>query len=100
MNYIPMQPIAAQTFSISLGGQSCQITLYQKSTGLFMDLSANNVVIFTGIVCRDRDFMVRYEYLGFGGDLAFMDTQGSDNPTFAGLGSRYLLGYFSPVDLA
>jgi hypothetical protein len=99
MNIVPLQPLAAQTFNATLGGQSCLIVVYQKSTGLLMDLTADNVVIFTGIICRDRDRLVRYAYLGFIGDLAFLDMQGTDDPDYTALGSRFQLAYLAPSEL-
>ncbi|MFK2876885.1 hypothetical protein ISP25_07385 [Rhodanobacter hydrolyticus] len=82
-----------------LGGQVCQISLYQKSTGLFMDLTVNNVVLMTCVVCLNRTLMVRLSYLGFIGDLVFVDTQGADAPSYTGLGSRWLLFYLAPSDV-
>ena len=91
--FITIQPVASQTFSVSLGGQSCQINIYQKSTGLFIDVFVNNAAIITGVICLDETLIVRDAYLGFIGDLAFYDTQGSDDPYYTGLGSRWLLAY-------
>ena len=93
MQIIPLQPIPAQTLNIVLGGQNCAIAVYHKTTGLFIDLVSNGVTILTGQVCRDRDYIVRLGYLGFQGDLAFMDTQGTSDPDYTGLGSRYVLMY-------
>jgi hypothetical protein len=38
--------------------------------------------------------------VGFIGDLIFIDTQGTSDPNYTGLGSRFLLAYLSPTDLA
>jgi hypothetical protein len=97
---LAIQPIAYQQFSVNLGGQQCQIALYQKSTGIFMDLTVNNVVLFTCVQCLNNTLVVRNAYLGFIGDLAFTDTQGSCDPYYTGLGSRFQLLYLSPSDLA
>jgi len=43
--------------------------------------------------------LVNDVYLGFSGDLEFVDTQGTDDPTFDGLGTRYQLVYLEPSDL-
>lgn len=99
MNIVPLQPIAAQQFNATLGAQACVIAIYQKSTGLFMDLTANNVVIFTGVICRNADLLVRYAYLGFTGDLSFNDLQGSSDPDYTALGSRFQLVYLTPDDV-
>lgn len=92
---IPIQPVPAQTVSVTLGSQPCAITIYQKSTGLFLDLAVNDAPIVTGVLCHNLVKIVRDAYLGFTGDLAFLDTQGTDDPTYDGLGGRYLLLYLS-----
>lgn len=100
MKFIPLQPLASQFLNVTLDGQACRIAVYQKSTGLFLDLTVANVVRMTCVVCRDRVRLVRQAYLGFVGDLAFIDTQGAQDPDYTGLGSRYQLAYLAPDDLA
>lgn len=46
-----------------------------------------------GVLCRNRVYLVREAYLGFRGDLAFVDTAGNDDPQYAGLGTRWPLLY-------
>ncbi len=100
MKEIPLQPAPSQTLSVILAGQNCQIAVYQKSTGMYLDLSVNDAPIITTLLCRDRVRLVRQEYLGFVGDLTFMDTQGRDDPQWAGLGARWRLRYLEAGDLA
>jgi hypothetical protein len=76
---------------VQLGGQQCRIKVYQRRSGLFLDLYVNDSPIITGVIARDRVAIVRDAYLGFFGDLAFIDTQGTSDPTYSGLGSRFLL---------
>jgi hypothetical protein len=40
------------------------------------------------------------QYLGFVGNVMFIDTQGSSDPHAAGLGSRFQLVYFSAEEYA
>ena len=93
MQIIPITAVAAQTFSIDLANQQCTVNLYQKSIGLFMDLTVNGTQILAGKICLDRVNVVRYSYLGFVGALAFVDTEGTSDPYYTGLGSRYILTY-------
>lgn len=95
MQIIPLLPVASQTFSVQLDNQNCQITLSQKSTGLFFDLSLNGNQIIASMICLNKVGLVREAYLGFSGQLVFFDTQGADDPYYTGLGSRFLLGYQS-----
>ena len=90
---VPIASIPNQTFNVVLGAQQCTITLYQKSTGLFMDLVANGNQVITAMLCLDRVGLVREAYLGFAGSLAFVDTQGYSDPYYTGLGDRYILTY-------
>lgn len=100
MQIIPLTGIPAQRLFVVLNGQSCTIRVYQKSTGLYLDLVLGGTTILSGVLCRDRVRCVRQAYLGFVGDLAFMDTQGSDDPEYSGLGSRWELMYLEEGDLA
>ncbi|SDK40756.1 Putative Ig domain-containing protein [Pseudomonas delhiensis] len=99
MQIIPLAAVASQTLKVVLAQQNCVLNVYQKSTGMYLDVSLEGETILTGVLCRDRVRCVRQAYLGFVGDLAFMDTEGTDDPVFSGLGSRWVLMYLSPEDL-
>jgi hypothetical protein len=96
---IPLYAIPSQQLTVNLGGQSCLISVYQKSSGLFLDLTANGVVIATGLLCLDRSLLVRAAYLGFTGDLSFVDSLGAQDPTYDALGTRYQLIYLAPAEV-
>lgn len=99
MLQIPISAVPSQALTVLLGGQLCRINLYQKSTGVFLDLLANNAPIVTAALCLDRARVVRHKYLGFLGDLAMVDTKGKSDPDYSGFGSRYMLVYLDPTDL-
>ena len=91
---LPIQAVPSQTFAATLGEQACTITLQQLSTGLFFSLTMAGNVIVSQRYCADRVSLVRYAYLGFSGYLYFVDTSGAGaDPSYDGLGSRYLLVY-------
>lgn len=100
MYVIPISDVPSQTLTAQLGGQSVQINLYVKSTGLFADVAVNNAQIIGGVICENMNRIVRDLYLGFIGDLVFYDMEGAQDPTSPGLGSRYLLVYLEAADLA
>ena len=96
---IPLTATPSQTLSVVLAGQSCQITIRQKSTGIFFDLSVDNAPVVLSRICLDRVRLIRRHYLGFAGDLVFIDTQGALDPEYAGFGARWRLVYLEASDL-
>ncbi len=117
MQTIPLAAVPAQNFSVTLGGQAVEIALYLLGAGaaaaLYMDLVANGAAVFTGRIVRafpplpenTPPFMtVGAHYLGFEGDFLFIDTQATAlippaDPLPAGLGTRWVLVYFTLADL-
>jgi len=98
MKVIPLQAVPSQSVDTILGGQNCKVNIYQLSTGLFFDLYLNDLPIIVGRICRDRCKLVRYAYLGFTGDLTFVDAQGLSDPEYSGIGTRYVLVYIEDGD--
>lgn len=94
---IPIQAVPAQQFDIVLNQQPCTIKIYQKFNGLYLDLRVKGEPLITGVLCRDRSRIVRSAYLGFVGDLYFVDQQGESDPQHTGLGERWLLMYEGPL---
>lgn len=94
MILIPVQAVANQTFAVSLAGQVAQMALRQNGASIYFNLSFNGEPIVVTKICRDRQrLLIDARYRGFIGDFAFVDTQGTDDPFFTGLGSRYLFYY-------
>lgn len=103
MLIVPLQPVPNQALTISLANQLCQVNVNQKGANLYLDLLVNNAPIIIGTICENLNRLVRSLYLGFAGDLAFIDTQGSEDPTYTGLGptadARFLLAYIEANEL-
>jgi hypothetical protein len=99
MQIIPINDTPSQTLSILLGGQVCQFNLYQKMGNLYCDVSVNNAAVITGVICQNLNRIVRDLYLGFIGDVLFYDSQGTDDPSSPGLGTRFVFCYLTPSDL-
>lgn len=93
MLVVPLQPVPDQVETVQLGGQSCRLRVFQMSTGLYADIYINDALVVGGVACLNANRLVRAAYLGFVGDLAFFDTQGSSDPDFTGLGDRFILMY-------
>ena len=99
MQILPIQAEPNQTFNALLAGQFCTFNVYQRSTGLFIDVLVSNTLIIGGVLCQNLNRIVRDAYLGFIGDLCFIDNEGSTDPIYTGLGSRYSFAYLEVSDL-
>lgn len=104
MQIVPIQPLPNQTLQVQLGLQPCTINVYQQLYGLFVDVFVGDALIIAGVVAENLNRIVRSRYLGFAGDLVFLDTQSSDladgaDPVYTGLGSRFLLVYLEAAEL-
>lgn len=100
MQEIPLQPVPSQSTKVVLGGQNCQLLVYQKPQGVFVDINADGVDVVVGVIARDAVPLVCREYTGFVGNLLFIDTQGSADPSYGGLGSRFSLVYLTADEYA
>lgn len=100
MLIVPLNPVPSQLTSVLLSNQACQVKVYQKSYGLYIDVYLNNTLIIAGVICQNKNRILRSVYLGFAGDFIFIDNQGDANPDYTGLGGRFSLAYLSPEDIA
>ena len=99
MMQVPVQAVPNQTLQVQLAGQACTLNIYETTFGLFMDVLVNSTQIVGGVLCENLNRIVRSLYLGFEGDFGWYDTQGTTDPIYSGLGSRYQLIYLEPGDL-
>jgi hypothetical protein len=90
---IPLSPAPAQTVTTTIGDQRIRLNVRTRAFGLFVDIYVNDVLVLGGILARNLNRLVRSAYLGFIGDLFFFDTQGTSDPSFDGLGGRFVLIY-------
>lgn len=102
MLIVSTQAVPSQTFSVGLGGQQCRLNIYQRLTGLYMDVFVNNgaTAIIGGVICESFNRIVRDLYLGFIGDFIWIDNNGTQlDPNYLGLGTQFSLAYLMPTDL-
>lgn len=92
---IPLSAIASQTIKCTLSDKPCRLWIRQLSTGLYLDLWMNEQRLLSGALCLDRVDIIRNPASPFPGTLIFADQQGTQDPTYDGLGSRYLLQFES-----
>ena len=94
MLIVPTAPQPNQTFTVVLDGQQCRIDLAQKDPlGMFFTLYVNDALMVGGVPCQDRNPLVRGAYLGFTGNLEFRDAEGTADPEYTGLNTRFFLCY-------
>lgn len=97
---IPLRAVPNQAVTVQLNGQNCQINVYQKPQAMFIDLLVDNSPIVMGVICQNLNAIVRDAYLGFVGDLAWIDNQGDEDPFYEGVGgagARFNLAYLEPT---
>ncbi|MGO4560972.1 phage baseplate plug family protein [Rhizobiales bacterium 3FA27D7] len=99
MLIVPLQAVPNQAVRVQLNNQQCQFNIYQKDQGLFLDLLVDNSPMVMGVICQRANRIVRDAYLGFLGDLMWIDTQGTNDPEYSGIGSRYVLAYLFPDEI-
>lgn len=90
---IPVSAIPWQTFSVTLNGQHCIISLRQIAESIYCDLIVDNVEIFKGAICEDVALINQYPSRYFTGSLYFVDTKGNERPHYSGLNTRWILLY-------
>ena len=96
MMQIPLQPVPIQTLAVTLARQPVQISVRQNGDSVYFNLINNGEYVVRTRICRDRQrLLLDVAYRGFVGDFIFADTQGTDDPQFEGLGSRYILVYLA-----
>ncbi|WP_145484418.1 phage baseplate plug family protein [Yersinia aldovae] len=99
MNVITLENKKSQSIFITLEGQSCLIRIIQRDSSIYMDLTVNGNPILQGVPCLYANKIVRYKYLGFRGDLFFLDNEGQSNPEWNGLANRFPLYFITEAEL-
>ena len=99
MQVIPLQPLPNQTVQVQLSNQAVQLNLFQNAYGFFMDVLLAGSPVIEGQPCQNLNLIVRWQYLGFVGDFAWLDVQGSEDPVFNQLGTRFILLYLDETDI-
>lgn len=92
---LPVVATASQTLNAVVNRQFVRLDLYQRSTGLYLNLWQGNALTVAGALCQNLRPILHADYLGLGGDFVFVDTEGASDPTYDGLGTRYRLTFVS-----
>ena len=107
MLIIPLEAVPSQQFSISLAGQNCTLSVYQKTTGVYLDLLLNGVAVAVTVRCLNcARLLADRQYAGFVGDFMFVDLSvqtdplSGEDPAYTGFGSQFQLWYLGEADVA
>lgn len=95
MLIVPLSPIPSQTLKIVLDDQDCEISVLTRGPNLYLDLTVDGVIIQQGALLLNYVSAIQIPSRSFKGTLAMFDTQGNEAPRWDGLGSRWLLFYWS-----
>jgi len=95
MEQISIEATPSQIVKVVLDDQQAQLLIYQKNQGLMVDINVNGVDIVAAVIAQNENPLVCREYLGFRGNLLFVDTEGNQDPEYTGLGSRFNLIYLN-----
>jgi hypothetical protein len=99
LQIIPLQPVPSQQVACSLNGQAVTLNIYTRGAygflNLYIDVYSNGAIVVPGVICQNGNEIIRNGYFGFNGDFAFWDQEGSSDPQYTGLGSRWILVYYS-----
>ncbi len=90
---IPLAAVAYQSLRVPLAGHAVRLDLQQRATGLYAAVWVDDVPVLAGALCQDRTWLVRQSASTLPGDMGFADTQGTQDPDYTGLGSRFVLVY-------
>ena len=97
---IPLQQIPAQITKVVLSNQNCQLFIYAKQQGVFVDVAVDDTDIVNCVIARNMVPLVCREYTGFAGNLIFVDNQESSDPLYTGFGDRFSLIYVTAEEYA
>jgi len=100
MLQIPVQPVPSQQLQCVMNSQNVELAIYQNNYGLFVDITSNGAVVSSCTLALNGVPLNPFSYSTFQGNLLFVDTQGVDDPTYTGLGSRFQLVYLDPAEYA
>jgi hypothetical protein len=103
MMIVPLNPVPNQTELINIGSPTiiqCQLNVYQKNVGMFLDLYIEGNLTLSSILCRNLTPLIINSYFGFPGELVFVDTLLNLDPIYTGLGTRWFLVYITAADAA
>lgn len=53
----PLSPVAYQVIKVPLDGQTAQLSVQQRTNGLYIDIALNGTQKLVGVLCQDRTWL-------------------------------------------
>lgn len=95
---IPLTAVSNQQLNVTLDGQNCTISVYQRDERLFLDLDVGRTPIRRGALCIPYAPVIAGSTT-FKGQLYIADvlspSTAQTTPHYSGLGDRYRLYYLT-----
>lgn len=92
---IPLMAYVNQGLLVVLGEQECSVAIYQRGTGMYLDLYNGGETVCQGAICQPGMGIVQVATSAFSGQLYLLDTLSRGNeqqdPKWEGLGTRWRL---------
>lgn len=92
---IPIRAIPSQSFMSVINDVAFTFHFYQREGSMYCDLNVDDNPIWYGLICHDRTPMKERRTTIFSGNLMFVDLEGTEDPTYPKLDSRFVLVYIS-----
>lgn len=90
---VPLDALPNQNFTLEMDGKDVELEFLTRGPFLYANIKVDSQDKLNGIVCQNKCNLFLYPNIGINGKLYFEDTQGSLDPIYFGLGTRWILVY-------
>lgn len=102
---IPLTAYPDQELQIELGEQMCTLHVFERYGFMYLDVTVKNTLIIAGMLCHPTTPALPPNLQGFEGNFYVIDTKAANTatqtePNYTGWGTRYLLYWLSPAEMA
>jgi len=87
---IPLLPVPSQVVSTTIRQQNIILSVYLRNGWLFSNVNINGSDVALGTLVHDRVPIIKKTYLPILGNVSIVDQNGTDDPVYTGLGSRFV----------
>lgn len=99
ISVVPLSAVPSQKMQIVINNQDVTLTIAQRGSNVYADISVGTTIVRSGAICLDRVPILQPSTTTFIGNLIFIDMSGHNNPDWREYGSRYMLIYYTDDEL-